>query len=266
MNYVQHLIQFVLISSLLFIAHWMLSLFTQTFFHHRYSAHRMFTMTQGWEKFWFLMSWLFQGASYLSPWAYGILHRRHHAYADQENDPHSPRYDKNIWAMMRRTAKEYHAIFTGKNRKDIEEFDKNLPQWYSFDQLGHMWPTRVLWIVAYVIVYTTLVEKFEVGMLGYLISIPLIIGHSIMGPMHGVVINWFAHGRGYKNYSLDNDSTNLWPRDLLMIGEGLHNNHHMRPSSPNFAHYANEFDPTYWVIKLFDKLDIIQLRVPTKGD
>ncbi|CAA9301254.1 MAG: Fatty acid desaturase; Delta-9 fatty acid desaturase, partial [uncultured Cytophagales bacterium] len=31
-----------------FIAHWYLSLFCQTFFLHRYSAHKMFTMNKFW--------------------------------------------------------------------------------------------------------------------------------------------------------------------------------------------------------------------------
>ncbi|MEN9522985.1 MAG: hypothetical protein RL065_1362, partial [Bacteroidota bacterium] len=44
-----------------FIAHWYLSLFTQSFFHHRYSAHGMFTMNKGWEKFFIVLSGIFQG-------------------------------------------------------------------------------------------------------------------------------------------------------------------------------------------------------------
>jgi stearoyl-CoA desaturase (Delta-9 desaturase) len=34
-----------------FLAHWYLSLFSQTFFLHRYAAHQMFTMSKSWEKF-----------------------------------------------------------------------------------------------------------------------------------------------------------------------------------------------------------------------
>ncbi len=42
---------------LFFVAHWYLSLFAQTFFHHRYAAHRAFTMSKGWEKFFFVYSY-----------------------------------------------------------------------------------------------------------------------------------------------------------------------------------------------------------------
>ncbi len=77
-----------------FACHWYFSLFFQTFFHHRYSAHQMFTMSKTMEKVFIFLSWLTQGSSYLSPYSYGILHRLHHAYADTEQDPHSPKYDK----------------------------------------------------------------------------------------------------------------------------------------------------------------------------
>ena len=68
-----------------FIIHWYVSLFSQTFFLHRYSAHKMFLMNKFWEKVFYVLTWIFQGSSYLSPYAYGIMHRYHHAYADTDN-------------------------------------------------------------------------------------------------------------------------------------------------------------------------------------
>ena len=62
-----------------------------------------------------------------------------------------------------------------------------------------------------------------------------------MGPMHGAVINWFAHVIGYRTYKLKDTSTNMFPCDLLMLGESLHNNHHNNPKS-NFADKWYEFD------------------------
>src|SRR5690606_12907043 len=63
-----------------FILHWYLSLFVQTFYLHRYAAHRMFSMSPFWEKFFHVLTFIAQGSSYLSPYAYGVLHRMHHAY------------------------------------------------------------------------------------------------------------------------------------------------------------------------------------------
>ena len=75
---------------LFLILHWYLSLFGQTFFLHRYAAHKMFTMSKAWEKFWYVYTWVMQGSSYLNARAYAILHRMHHAYSDTEKDVHSP--------------------------------------------------------------------------------------------------------------------------------------------------------------------------------
>jgi stearoyl-CoA desaturase (Delta-9 desaturase) len=88
-----------------FIAHWFLSLFSQTFFYHRYSSHGAFTMSKFWERFFYVFSYIVQGSSYMSPRAYAVMHRMHHAYTDTEKDPHSPRFSKNVYDMMMRTNK-----------------------------------------------------------------------------------------------------------------------------------------------------------------
>ena len=82
------------------IAHWYLSLFSQTFFLHRYAAHKMFDMSKFWEKMFFIFTYITQGSSYLSPYAYGVMHRMHHAYADTEKDPHSPKYKKTTTTFL----------------------------------------------------------------------------------------------------------------------------------------------------------------------
>jgi stearoyl-CoA desaturase (delta-9 desaturase) len=41
-------------------------------------------MSKFWERFFYLFAYITQGSSYLSPRAYAILHRMHHAYTDTE--------------------------------------------------------------------------------------------------------------------------------------------------------------------------------------
>ena len=65
-----------------FIASWYLSLFFQTFFLHRYAAHKSFTMSKFTERVVYILTWIFQGSNYLSPYGYGVMHRMHHAFAD----------------------------------------------------------------------------------------------------------------------------------------------------------------------------------------
>ena len=73
-----------------FATHWVASVFFQSFFLHRYAAHRMYTVSPRTERVLHLLTYLVQGPSYLSPRGYAILHRQHHAFSDTERDPHSP--------------------------------------------------------------------------------------------------------------------------------------------------------------------------------
>ena len=82
---------------------WYGGLFFQSFFLHRYAAHQVFTMSKTMERITFILTWVFQGSSYLSAYGYGIMHRMHHAYTDTEKDPHSPSHDANLFAMMWKT-------------------------------------------------------------------------------------------------------------------------------------------------------------------
>ena len=48
-----------------FIGHWVSSIFSQTFFLHRYGAHKQFSMSKGWERFFHLLAYVSMGASFL---------------------------------------------------------------------------------------------------------------------------------------------------------------------------------------------------------
>lgn len=238
-----------------FFAHWYLSLFTQTFFHHRYAAHRMFTMSRGMEKFFFWLSWLFQGSSYLSPYSYGILHRQHHAFADTENDPHSPKYSKNLFHMMWLTKKRYEGIFSETTKVD-PRFLGNLPKWKAFDKFADSWFNRIFWGTFYVAFYAIFATSWWMWLL-----LPI---QFVMGPFHGAIINWFAHKIGYRSNKVNDTSTNLLAFDFLMLGEGYHNNHHSHPERANFGLRWHEFDPVYPVIKAMAALKLIRMRKPEK--
>jgi len=233
------------------IAHWYLSLFAQTFFQHRYAAHRTFTMSRFWEKVFFIFSYIAQGSSYLSPKAYGIMHRMHHAYTDTVMDPHSPSYDKNLFSMMWRTRNTYLAILSGSHPVE-QRFTKNVPEWSWFDHWANSWSSRLLWVALYAYLYFEFAPS-----IWFLLILPL---HIAMGPVHGMIINWFAHKYGTVNYRTDNTSKNLFKLDWLMLGEGYHNNHHIFPSRSNFAVQKGEFDFCYPLIQLLAKLKIIQPR------
>ncbi len=125
-----------------FVAHWYLSLFFQTFFLHRYASHKAFTMSPFTEKVFFVLTWIFEGSNYLSPYGYGVMHRMHHAYADTEDDPHSPKYDESIWKMMWKTRTIYSSI-ANKTLVPDTRFTEGVPQWPAFDKFARSWPSRL---------------------------------------------------------------------------------------------------------------------------
>lgn len=233
-----------------FIAIWYLSLFAQTFFHHRYASHGAFTMSKGWERFFFIFTYITQGSHYMSPRAYAIMHRLHHAHTDTELDPHSPAFSSNIFSMMLRTSRYYRDIF--HNRLKVEEkFTKNLPEWKRFDNWANSAPSRLLWGFAYIAIFVLFATNPWVYLL-----LPVVI---LMGAFHGALINWFAHKYGYINFRLKNTSRNLLVIDVIMLGESYHNNHHKRPSAVNFGKRWHEIDPVYPVIRLMAWMKIIRL-------
>ena len=234
-----------------FVAHWYLSLFFQTFFLHRYASHKAFTMSKNTEKAFYVLTWFFQGSNYLSPFGYGVMHRMHHAFADTEDDPHSPKYDESIWAMMWKTKTIYSDI---ANRRIVIEkrFTEGVPDWTWFDKIARSWPSRVFWGAVYISIYASFATTWWLWIL-----LPV---HFLMSPIHGAIINWFAHKYGYRNFEVGDTSKNFLPVDFLMMGESYHNNHHKNGGRANFGGIRwHEIDPTYQVIRVLNKLNIIQI-------
>lgn len=193
-----------------------------------------------------------QGSSYMSPRAYAIMHRMHHAFTDTEKDPHSPKYSGNVFTMMLRTNKVYMGIYNGTMQVD-DKFTKNTPDWPAFDKWALTWKSSVLWSLIYISYYLFFATAWWMYLL-----IPV---HILMGPVHGTIINWFAHKYGYINFNVNNTSKNLLPLDFLMLGESYHNNHHKFPSRINFGGIRwHELDPVYPIISLFNWLGILKIK------
>lgn len=208
-------------------------------------------MSKTTEKVFFVLTWLFQGSNYLSAYGYGIMHRMHHAFADTPQDPHSPKYDESLFKMMWKTKTIYSSI-TNKTMKVDERFTRNVPEWTAFDKFARSWVSRLLWGAVYVAVYWTFATEWWLWLL-----LPM---QFLLSPIHGAIINWFAHKYGYTNFKVGDTSKNFLPFDFLMMGESYHNNHHKHGDRANFGGFRwHEIDPTYLVIRVLDKLGVISL-------
>lgn len=234
-----------------FLTHWFLSLFCQTFFLHRYASHKMFTMTKFWERFFYFFTFIAQGASFLNPRAYAIMHRMHHAYSDTEKDPHSPHFFRDVWQMTMKT-KDIYLNYTKYRIEPEKPFSGNYPEWPLLDKISDSWIVRILFGIGYLAVYL----KFAAAWWMFLL-IPV---HLFMGPVHGAIVNWCGHKYGYASYNNHDHSKNTLPIDLLLMGELMQNNHHKSPNSINFAQKWFEFDPTFPIIHVLNFIGIIKIR------
>ena len=235
---------------LIFLAvHWYGSLFFQTFFLHRYAAHQSVKMSPFWEKVFYILTWVFQGSNYLSAYGYGVMHRMHHAYADTEKDPHSPKYSTSFFDMMWKT-KTYYSQINKKQIEVEERFTKGVPDWRCFDNFASSYFSRIAWGTAYTLFYIYFAPEWY-----WYLLLPV---HFFMSPIHGAIINWFAHKVGYTSFKVSDTSKNLFPIDFLMMGEGFHNNHHKHGQNPNFAQKWFEIDPSYQVIRVLRLLRIVK--------
>ncbi|HKO79077.1 MAG TPA: fatty acid desaturase, partial [Chitinophagaceae bacterium] len=153
----------------------------QTFLQHRYAAHGAFSMSKFWERFFYLIAYITQGSSYVSPRTYGIMHRMHHAYTDTDKDPHSPQFDDNLFAMMWRARQVNNRIYKGKQEVEAR-FLKNLPDWPLLDKIAHSTLSRIGWIAVYVLIYVLFAPSAW-----WFLLLPI---HVLMVPIQGVIINW----------------------------------------------------------------------------
>ena len=154
--------------------------------------------------------------------------------------------------MMWKTKKIYTELVTQKLQPG-DNFEKNLPDWASFEKIADNMGTRLIWIAGYIIFYLFFATEWWMYLL-----LPL---HFIMGPIHGSIVNWCGHKYGYVNFRDTNDhSKNSLPFDFVTMGELFQNNHHKYPSRPNFGVKRFEFDPTYPMMWILSKLRVIQLK------
>ncbi len=236
-----------------FVLHWYSSAFAQSFFLHRYTSHRMFTMNKFWERFFYLFTFIAQGSSFLHPKSYALLHLQHHTHSDTEEDPHSPHFFQDVLQMMLNTKRIYEEYRLGK-RKGPNKFADAIPTWDLVDRIGNSMITRLGFVAIYVAIYVIYAPS-----IWWFLLLPI---HAIIGPLHGAFINWCGHKYGYQNFDNKDHSKNTFAIDLFFVGECFQNNHHKYPRRANFAVKWFEYDIIYPIIKLLHWTRVIRLLDP----
>ncbi len=184
-------------------------------------------------------------------------HRKHHALSDQEGDPHSPNdgawWSHMLWLSRSVYGKSY-APFIDRWAPDLTR-DPMMRFLGHFAIPAHFLLGFSLFGVGYYFGGAYL--GWSLVMWGMFLRLVLVLHCTWL-------VNSASHMFGYRNYKTADESRNNWWVALLSYGEGWHNNHHAYPRMANHGHRWWEFDPTFRMIRLMQRLglawDVIDYR------
>lgn len=200
-----------------------------------------------------LGSMAFQGP--VIHWA--SVHTKHHAFSDQEGDPHSPTISGFMFA--------HFEWLIEMNSQELEGIVDKYGKRYAKDPMV-MWfsKTFLFWSV-------------------FSLLLPAGIGFLAAGPMGALTgfiwggliriflsshitwsVNSVCHYLGKRMYRTTDDSKNNPIIGLLALGEGWHNNHHAFPASAFHGLTWWQIDVTGISIRIFEKLGLVKkvVRIP----
>ena len=188
-----------------------------TVYMHRALAHKALTLHPFAIFIARVTIWLSTG---IRPRQWVAVHRKHHAFTDQEGDPHSPVLLgwKNVQmrnvALYRKSAND---------PQTVDRYAKDLPQ----TRLDRFLFDRALLGLGLGIALLVFVFGPLIGLLAAFVHLNAYLAGS-------AAVNAIAHHFGRKPYA--NGAGNLQWLALLTAGEGLHNNHHAAPTSARLTH------------------------------
>ncbi len=212
-----------------------ISMMAVTVYLHRDAAHRSLDLHPALRHF--FRFWIFCTSGMLTrEWV--AIHRKHHAFCETPDDPHSPQV-YGLKKVLLEGAELY------RDEKDIEEtlekFGRGCPDDWMERNIYTRYPYAGITLL--VITYLLLFGAPGIIMIAVqLVSMPLFAAG---------IINGVGHHSGYRNFECDDAATNISPIGIFVGGEELHNNHHAFPTSAKFSMRPWEFDIGWMYISIF---------------
>lgn len=215
-----------------------------TIFLHRAQAHRAVTLGIVPSHFFRFWLWITTGMV-TREWV--AIHRKHHARCETEEDPHSPLV-KGLSRVLWGGALLYRE--EAQNAETIEKYGRGTPDdWLE----RNVYSKHPGWGISLMLVIDLLLFGLP-GLAVWLIQMAWI-------PFWAAgVINGLGHFWGYRSWSTEDASTNLFPIAILIGGEELHNNHHAFASSARLSSKWYEFDIGWMYIRLLEILHMAKVR------
>ncbi len=229
-----------------------LTIMCTSLYLHRAMTHNGLKLhpIASWPMRWWL--WIFTGMS-TREWV--SVHRKHHAFVETEEDPHSPVI--HGWARILFFGVKYYRD-AASDAATIERFSKGCPD--DVIERKIFIPHKFIGPISLLVA--------DLFLFGPIAGVLVWGGQVLWVPFWAAgIVNGLGHTLGYRNYKVKDASRNIIPLGFLLSGEELHNNHHKFPSSAKFSKRWFEVDMGWWyiqILRLFGlaKVQVVQHAVP----
>lgn len=221
-----------------------ITMMSVTLYLHRDQAHRAIDLHPVLRHFFRFWIWCTSGML-TREWI--AVHRKHHAFCETPDDPHSPQ----VYGL-RKVLLEGAELYRDEknNRETVEKFGRGAPN----DWIERNIYLRFPYAGILLLIVTDLLLFGVPGII--IIAVQL----SSMPVFAAGVINGLGHYTGYRNFECDDAATNIVPIAVLVGGEELHNNHHAFPTSAKFSVRRWEFDIGWLYICLLRAVGLAKVK------
>ncbi|MQA11917.1 MAG: acyl-CoA desaturase [Pseudonocardiaceae bacterium] len=189
-------------------------------------------------------------------------HRRHHAYADREGDPHSPwRFGTTPAALAKGFWYAHMGWLFEREQTNAKRFAPDLLADPDIARVNRWFPALSV---------ATLLAPALIGGLATLSwwgALTAFFWASLVrvAVLHHVTwsVNSLCHLIGDRPFAARDKSANFWPLAIASMGESWHNSHHADPTGARHGVRRGQLDMSARTIWLFEKLGwATQVRWP----
>jgi stearoyl-CoA desaturase (delta-9 desaturase) len=185
-------------------------------------------------------------------------HRKHHTFADQEGDPHSPHVDHGVgWRGAFKGLLHAHVgwLFIHTQRGLRRRYARDLvddPVVSFVDRKFFVWAVGGL-LLAFALGWA-IGGSLYAGLTGLLWggAVRMLVVHHVT-----FSINSLCHFFGRRRFDTDDESRNLLWLAPFSFGESWHNNHHAFPTSAEHGLRKWELDPSALLIRALEKVGLV---------
>jgi stearoyl-CoA desaturase (delta-9 desaturase) len=233
------------------LAFYLASGFGVTVGFHRYFTHGAFKA-----KRWLRITLAVAGSLAIegAPIIWVADHRRHHAYADREGDPHSPwRYGPTLGGIAKGLLFAHIGWLFRLESSNRDRFAPDLLADRDIRRVDRLFgPIALASVLAPPLIGGLLTWSWQGALTaffwGTLVRIALL--HHVTWS-----INSICHVYGQRPFETRgaDRASNFWPLAVISFGENWHNSHHADPTCARHGVLAGQVDPSARIIWLLEK-------------